>query len=176
MRVPELDSIRIELLAGRHQRQAFDCGEPELDRFLREFAGQNDRRDISRTFVAVEDGSARVLGYYSSRTGSLRAEVLPLRDRRRLPRYPVPVIHLARLAVDRAGQGRGLGACLLRHCLAAALRVSQETGVLAVEVLAMSPQARGFYLHYGFCPLQDDLDHLYLPIRAIRKAGSAASC
>lgn len=95
---------------------------------------------------------------------------LPEVERRRLPRYPIPVVHLARLAVHREAQGHGLGRWLLVHALEQVLRVAEGIAVYAVEVVAMSGAARTFYERYGFRPLQDDPDPLYLSIAAIRRA------
>jgi GNAT superfamily N-acetyltransferase len=110
-----------------------------------------------------------VLGYYSLSAGSFDLSVLPEEERRKLPRHPVPVAHLGRLAVDQSTQGQGLGAFLLLDALARCERLADEIGLHAVEVQAIDDGARKFYLKYGFEPLLDDVHHLYLPMKAIRK-------
>ena len=88
---------------------------------------------------------------------------------KRLPRYPIPVVHLGRLAVDMRYQGKGLGEFLLMDALRRTQLVSEQIGVYAVEVRAIDEAARQFYLKYGFTELKDDKLHLYLPISVIRK-------
>ncbi len=158
----------IERLGAGHGLEAFDCGVAALNDYLVRFAGQNDRRGLGRTFVAVPVGAARVAGYYTLAAGSVRAEVLPPAAARRLPRYPVPVVLLGRLAVDRAAQGAGLGGALLFDALQRALRGADAVGIHAVEVVAKDAGARAFYARHGFAALQDDPLHLYLPLQTVR--------
>jgi len=156
-------------LAERHLREPFHCGVAELDEFLKRYARQNDERGISRTYVATRGGDLRVLGYYTLRAGAVAAEDLPPAEVRRLPRYPVPVVHLARLAVDRTVAGEGLGALLLVSSLARAQRISQEIGAYAVEVMAKTEGAALFYEKFGFRRLADDRLHLYLSMKTVAK-------
>lgn len=163
-------SFVVEPLSRAHDRTSFDCGEPALDEFLRRHARQNQERDVSRSYVAVrETGDARVLGFYTLASGSLAAERLPEEARRRLPRYPVPVVHLARLAVDRSARGLGLGEALLFDALRRAARAGEVVGIFAVEVVAKHERAREFYLKYGFLPLTDNHLNLYLPLATVRE-------
>ncbi len=155
----------IEPLSPTHDRTAFDCGEPSLDDFLKRFARQNDEKGLSRTYVAVLPDEPKTYGYYSLSSGAIRFDTMP----EKLPRYPVPVIHLGRLAVDRSAKGQGLGKILLLDALKRAVSVSKQLGTYAVEVYALNDAARGFYLKYGFAPLLDDEHHLYLTMKAIRK-------
>ncbi|MBI2895462.1 MAG: GNAT family N-acetyltransferase [Deltaproteobacteria bacterium] len=169
--MPDLASRwEITRLRREHDRGHFDCGEPALAEFLRRFARQNDEKGISRTFVATRPSSVVVVGYYCVRSGAVSFDALTDEERRRLPRYPVPVVHLARLAVDRTERGRGLGESLLMHCFERTLRVSEEIGVRAIEVQAKDQAARGFYGRYGFKSLLDDVQHMYLSIDVIRTA------
>jgi GNAT superfamily N-acetyltransferase len=158
----------IAALTRTHDRAGFDCGEPALDAFLARFARQNQDQGISRTYVATHTGRKRVVGYFTLSTGSVEIQDLPESDRRRLPRYPVPVIHLGRLAVDRSAAGQGLGERLLVEALRVALRASESVGAFAVEVVAKNEAARAFYGKYGFASLQDDRLHLYLPMQTVR--------
>ncbi len=158
--------IRIERLSKAHVRDAFDCGEPSLDLFIRSIARQHDDRGLGRTFVAVREGSPVVLGYYTLAVGKVAFEHVP--EARKLPRIPIPVVLLGRLAVDRTAQGAGLGETLLMHALWRTLRIADQAGVYAVEVDAVSEPAVRFYRRYGFTPLLDDTRHLYLPMKVIR--------
>ncbi len=160
---------RIEPLGNEHERAGFSCGQPTLDQFLQQLASQHAKRDFSRTYIAVLPPALRVLGYYSLSAGSFDLSVLAEEQRRKLPRHPVPVAHLGRLAVDQTAQGQGLGAFLLLDALARCERLADEIGLHAVEVYAIDEAARKFYLKYGFEPLLDDGHHLYLPMKAIRK-------
>ena len=160
--------IRIEALAGEHDRAAFSSGVEALDTFLHRYARQNEQRGVGRTFVAVDEATGALVGYYTLSASSVRFEHLPDAAARRLPHYPVPVVHLGRLAVAARAQGRGLGGALLYDALARALRVSGEIGLYAVEVIAKDEAARRFYEHHGFHGLEDDPLHLYLPMETVR--------
>lgn len=157
----------IERLSSSHIRDSFDCGEPALDEYLRRYAGQHDRKGLGRTYVAVERGGSVVKGYYTIASGAVSFEVVP----ENLPRHPVPVVLLARLAVDRTARGQGLGAMLLVHALKRAQDISEHLGVHAVVVDALNDGARAFYLKYGFSALLDDPLHLFLSMKKIRQLG-----
>jgi GNAT superfamily N-acetyltransferase len=156
-------------LRRSHRREAFDCGRPMLNEWLKDRAGQYDRRDLSRTFVATRPGETAVLGYYAICTHRVLYEDLPTTESKTLPRLDVPVVLLARLAVDRSVQGRGLGALLLIDALKKSEGISEQVGIRAVEVDAIDDDARDFYLKFGFHPLLDDPQHLFLPMHEIRK-------
>lgn len=164
------DPWRIVLLDEMHDRTAFDCGTEEMNLYLRERAGQNSRRDISRTYVAVTAStSTRIDGYYMLTLRSIGFQELP--KEKRLPRYPIPLIHLGRLAVAVGQQGKGLGRLLLLDALGRAVNISDEGGGYAVEVFALHEQAAQFYARYGFVPVDDeDPLRLYLTIQTIRNA------
>jgi hypothetical protein len=87
-----------------HDRTAFSCGAPELDRYLREHASQDIKRDIARVFVAVRPEATTVCGYYSLSATSFQRDELPAEQAKKLPRYPVPAVLLGRLAVDHDAQ------------------------------------------------------------------------
>ena len=151
-----------------HDRTSFDCGTEEMNRYLREQAGQNAKQDVSRTYVAARrTDPTTVGGYYTLTLRSVGFQALP--KEKRLPRYPIPLIHLGRLAVSIRFQGQGLGRRLLLDALRRALRTSEEVGGYAVEVYALHAQAASFYVQYGFVPVDDDDPlHLYLTMKAIR--------
>jgi GNAT superfamily N-acetyltransferase len=156
----------IERLGPKHDRAAFDCGHATLDDWLKQRAGQFDRRDLARTYVAVRRGESNVLGYYAISAHGVRRENLPDDQAKGLPRSDVPVVLLGRLAVDRAVQGRGLGSLLLTHALRRVELLSEQVGIRAVEVDAIDDAARSFYLRFGFVPLIDG----WCPKRIERRA------
>lgn len=156
-----------EPFAPHHDRSAFACGKPLLDDFLRARVGQYEKRRLGKTFVAVQPGDKRVIGYYTLSAGAVAFEHLPAAAARKLPKHPVPVVLMARLAVDASVQGKGLGEGLLLDALQRALDLSTGLGVHAVEVDALDESAAAFYRKYGFTPLLDDPLHLYLPLTTV---------
>jgi GNAT superfamily N-acetyltransferase len=162
---------RIERLTDAHDRSGFSCGKPSLDDFLKNLAGQYDRRDFARTYVAVAPQNLAVQGYYTLSAGSLDLSLLPQAARKKLPRHPAPVATLGRLVVTQAAQGRKLGKALLVNALLRCSQSSGEVALFAVEVQAIDDEAKEFYLKYGFAPLADDALHLYLAMKAIRQLG-----
>lgn len=158
--------FRIDPLAKNHRRESFDCGEPALNLFLQQFARQNAVSGLSRTFVAVRPGHLDVCGYYSVSTGAISFDIVP----EKLPRYPIPTVHLGRLAVDLKMHGNRLGEFLLFDALKRAVDAAELLGIFAVELYAISDRAKSFYLHYGFLPLIDDDLHLYLPIETMKRS------
>jgi ribosomal protein S18 acetylase RimI-like enzyme len=161
--------VVIERLARSHDRQSFDCGVRSLNEFLQKHARQNAEEDVSRTYVAISIASSPVLGFYTICSGSVEREHMPDATAKRLPRYPVPVINLARLAVDVSQQGLGLGRNLVVDALRRVQRIAEEVGIRAVTVDAIDDRARHFYEKFGFEPLLDDRLHLFLQMSAIRK-------
>ena len=155
-------------LRADYDRPAFDCGKPSLDTYLKSYALQNQKKNISPTFVALYPGSNRIAGYYTVSSGSVAFEVLSKEQQKGLPKYPIPVVHVGRLAVDQTAQGQRLGEVLLMDAMRRAKRVAtSELGICGVEVNALDEQARTFYLKYGFTELADDKLHLYLPMNVI---------
>jgi GNAT superfamily N-acetyltransferase len=159
----------IRRLDKAHDRSVFNCGQPMLNEWLKDRAGQFDRRDLSRTFVATRPDEAPVLGYYAVSTHRVIYDVLPSTEAKGLPRLDIPVVLIGRLAVDQSVQGQGLGALLLVDALRRSMQISEQVGIRAVEVDALDDTARNFYLKFGFRPLLDDPRHLFIPMQEIRK-------
>lgn len=155
----------VEPLSTRHDRDAFDCGEPSLNDFLKRYARQNDDKGLGRTYVAVRPDDSHIYGYYTIASASVRFDAIP----EKLPRYPIPMVHLGRLAIDQAAKGQGLGKALLADALARVAGFADHLGIYAVEVYALNEAAKEFYLKFGFTPLLDDPLHLYMPMKTIRK-------
>jgi GNAT superfamily N-acetyltransferase len=162
----------IERLAEHHDRREFDCGQPSLSEWIRQYASQNEKRDLSRTYVAVRPGSFRVFGYYSLASCQIRYTDLPARRAKKLPRsQAIPAALIGRLAVDQAIQGQGLGAILLSDALGRTVRLAEQIATHAIVVDAIDEQARGFYLKHGFEELLDDPLHLFIPMNIVRQLG-----
>jgi GNAT superfamily N-acetyltransferase len=135
-------------LAATHKLSDFQCGEASLDDWLKRRALANHLSGASRTFVAA-DADAQVFGYYAMAAGAVTHQAATSSVRRNMPE-PVPVMVLARLAVDQRAQGIKLGAALLQDAVHRALAVSENAGVRALLVHALNEQAKQFYQHYGF--------------------------
>jgi len=135
-------------LTSVHLLNDFECGEHTLDEWLKRRAMSNQLNGASRTFVVVDEES-RVCGYYAMAAGAVSHQLATSAVRRNMP-DPVPVMVLGRLAVDRRAQGIKLGAAMLQDAVNRAIVVSQNTGVRALLVHAISDRAKQFYEHYGF--------------------------
>lgn len=172
--------MEIRALRETDDRTAFRSGDADLDRFLVKYAGQNQfRYHLGTTYVAC--GAGRILGYATLAPGQIEVDRLPARRRKRLPGYPLPILRLARLAVDIAAQGQGIGTALLRFVFRLALRLADEYGCTGVVVDA-KPDAVTFYEGLGFFALEVLEGHgaarpmptsLFLPIGDIRAATGA---
>jgi GNAT superfamily N-acetyltransferase len=154
----------VELLNEIHILEQFDCGEHEsLTTWLRRFARINQAGNSARTYVVHR--SQYVVGYYSLAASGVRKEEASVRGAKGQPNHPVPVILLARLAIDKTEQHQGLGPALLKDALQRCRRAAKEIAARAVLVHAIDEKARGFYRHFGFedCAV-DDL-HLMLLLK-----------
>ncbi|MDR1950415.1 MAG: GNAT family N-acetyltransferase [Spirochaetaceae bacterium] len=156
-------------LQKNHSVKTFDCGNAVLNEYLRRYALKNDRLSIGKTFVALDDEN-RIAGYLTISGAQIDKAVLPEPVQMKLPRYPVPALRIARLAVDKKRQGQGTGAWLLRHAFIKALQIADMAGIYAVIVDAIDENAKGFYLKYGFIPFQAEPLALFLPLETIRQA------
>lgn len=158
---------RIEALGPEHDREAFSCGVDALDQYLRRFARQHARTNISRTYVAAID--RQIHGFYSLSMAGIRKDNIPSDQRLRFPNFPLPVARLARLAVALPHQKQGLGELLLADALHRCLRLSMEIGMVGVIVDAKDEGARRWYERYEFQSLPDSPLTLWLPTAAIER-------
>lgn len=144
--------MEIRIFRSSDDRSHFRSGDPELDRFLHRYAGQNQfRHHIGTTYVAADN--VRIFGYATVAPGHVEIDELPPGFRRKLPSYPLPILRLGRLAVDESVRGQGLGQELLRFVLQLALRLANDHGCTGVLVDAKA-EAVGFYEKLGFMPLE----------------------
>jgi ribosomal protein S18 acetylase RimI-like enzyme len=158
----------IVALEARHDRSAFSCGKPPLDDYIRKYALQNQERGYGRTYVAVRDRSLIVDGFFTLAMTSVAFANLPESLRKRCPRYPMPAALLAQIAIDRGSQGQGFGETLLFEAIQRIIVASEVIAARAIVVKAIDEGAAGFYLKYGFLPLQDLPGQFYLPIDTAR--------
>jgi GNAT superfamily N-acetyltransferase len=165
-----------EAIRKTHNREAFDCGDQALNEFLRRYARKSHERGGAKTFLAIDDDDEKtILGFYSLGPASVDYARTPEIIRRGLARHDVPGFRLARLAVHRNWQGKGLGGQLLlsagRRCLLAAV----EVGGVALVIDAKNDRVTRWYAGYGAVPLSDAPLSLLLPLAtiesALRKAG-----
>ena len=148
-----------------HNRTNFSCGRPELDRYIREIASQDTKRDLARVFVVLD--GADVVGFYSLSGDIVKKEDLPESHAKKLPHRPIPAVLLGRLAVDNTQQGQGLGLEMLVDAQDRVLRASESIGFRMITVDAKDGVVE-FYLKYGFVRFPDDSNRLFLPIATLR--------
>lgn len=157
----------VEKIRANHDTESFDCGKAELNRFLNRFAFANHRAHTAQTYVVCR--GLRVVGYYSLTVGQASHENAPARIAQGIASHPIPLMILARLAVDTGEQGRGLGAALLKDVLYRSAKAADITGIRALFVHAKDEQAIAFYEHFNFRPSPTDPQHLFLLMKDILK-------
>jgi len=155
----ELSDLTIELLDRRvHDRGGFSCGVAALDEYLKKHANQNQKDNISKAFVAYQKNSSvnpkAIHGYYTLSSGHIVWDKLPDKIKSTLPKYPVPIAKIGRLAVDSHYQKFGVGGLLLHDALMRVVSISRDMGIFAVVVDAKDG-AKQFYLNYGFNVLNE---------------------
>lgn len=160
-----------EPLSDGHQLGAFDCGEPALDDWLQRHARASHASGGARVYVTTgSDDPRTVVGYYALAAAQVEPADATLRTAKGQPaQRPIPVILLARLAVDRAHHGRRVGSSLLRDALLRVLQAAETIGVRALVVHAKHHRARAWYEQYGFEPSPTDPLHLVLLVKDLKK-------
>lgn len=155
----------IEKLGREHLLDAFDCGAEDLNRFLKRQALSSQQAHSAQTYVLAKDW--QVIGYYSLAAGSVTYETATDRLKKGQARHAIPVILLARLAIDRRMQGKGLGAALLKDALVRSAGAADTIGARALLVHAKDDQARTFYEHFDFESSPSDPLHLMLLMKDV---------
>jgi GNAT superfamily N-acetyltransferase len=156
-------AFRLEVLRAEHDRKVFSCGVEPLDRYFREQATQDIRRRVSACYVAVDEATSAIAGYYTLAAGGVPLDEMPSQLAKRLPRYAsVPVVRMGRLAVDQHYRGKKLGAALLWDAVLRATR--SEIAAFALVVDAKDTTAAEFYRHHGFVALDDEQRRWLLPL------------
>ena len=150
----------IEKLRREHVVDSFDCGKEDLNRFLNRQAWNNQQAHSAQTYVLVKD--LAVVGYYSLAASAVGHDEATERVKRGLARHPIPVILLARLAIDLSLQGKGIGPALLKDALLRVAQAADLIGARALLVHAKDDNAKGFYEHFDFEPSPSDPYHMLL--------------
>jgi GNAT superfamily N-acetyltransferase len=173
-------AVTIRRLEESDEVEGFDCGDEPLNNYLKRHAWTNQQKvSIGVTYAAVDESAPRiVLGYFTLATSSVPRDRFPKKYVRGLPPYDLPLILLARLAVDKRFSGRGLGQALLSEALKITLRVADEVGCRCIITDAY-PDKAGWYARYGFLPLEGTAatspQKMFLDVRTIRRALSSES-
>lgn len=167
--------VLIRRLEEFDQVEAFDCGDDPLNNYLKRHAWANQQKSsIGVTYVAIDEGAPRtVLGYFTLAIASVPRDAFPRKYVRGLPPYDLPLILLARLAVDRRFSGKGLGHALISEALKIALRVADDVGCRCIITDAYRERT-DWYARYGFIPLEGAAEtgpqRMFLDIRTLRLA------
>ena len=144
----------------------FDCGNNNLNEYLVKYARQNEYRQISRTFLLLDD--LTVIGYYTLATADLDLDCFGLEEAKKLPNYPIPCIRIARLAVDANYQSKGYGKYLLKEIIKKVVSISSVVGIYAIIVDSKN-EAVKFYEHFGFKSLETKENTLALSVATLIK-------
>jgi GNAT superfamily N-acetyltransferase len=158
---------RVEKLGPQHRLEGFDCGREELNRYLLRYAAQNQQAGAAQTYVGL--AGEIVVGYHTLAVGHVTREEAPERLTKGLARHPVPIMLLARLAVDHRWQGQGVGKALLRDAVLRTLQAAEIAGIRALAVHAKDEAARNFYEKFDFTPSPTDPMHLFVLLKDVRR-------
>jgi ribosomal protein S18 acetylase RimI-like enzyme len=163
-------SVRIEPLGPGHDRTAFSCGNAVLDRYIREQATQDTRRNVARVFVAVTpDRPERIAGFFTLSATSVAASDLAPELAKRLPRYPIPAALIGRLAVDISFARRGLGSILVADAIGKAIAATENLAITVVVVDPIDDAARAFYAAFGFRGLEGEQRRMFSTLPTVRR-------
>lgn len=160
----EVPYSQLAPLDGGHDRTTFDCGVSALNLYLRNYALQNQKRGIVRNYATTHADSKVIVGYYSLVYASLDQKLLPAKLLKGLGKYDIPVMLLARLAIDRREQGQGLGKALLKDAILRTMQAAEIAGLKLLLVHAKDETAADFYHKHGFEQILDDPLKLFLPV------------
>jgi GNAT superfamily N-acetyltransferase len=160
-------ALRIEKISRHHDTSTFDCGEQALNDFLSRFALTNQNADSGITYVACDGDD--IIGFYTLVSGAVSHADASDRLKKGLPRHPVPLMILARMAVATARKGEGLGKWLLKDAVKRTLAVADIAGVRALLVHAKNDTVADFYANFGFARSEFDPLHLYVLTKELRK-------
>ncbi|MFB2768514.1 GNAT family N-acetyltransferase [Pelatocladus sp. BLCC-F211] len=163
-----LDSLDIS--RSSLKKISFDCGNSDLNDYLKKYALINDRNGVAKIFVAVSKESQVIVGYYTSSASTISTQAIPDELRGNFPKE-TPALLIGRIAVEQSMQGRGIGKRLLRHAFEYAIEISQKTGVYAIRIDAKNEQIKEYYKkELGFLEFQDRPLSLFLPLVTIKQA------
>ncbi len=156
----------VRKLAATDRIDAFDCGQAALNQFLQRYALVNQRAGSAQTYVCCQNDV--VVGFYSLAVGSVDPDAAPPRVMKGLARHPVPVMILARLAVGKEHQRKGLGQALLKDALLRTAQAADIAGIRCVLVHAKDAAAQRWYESWEFEPSPSDPYHLFLMLKDLK--------
>ncbi len=161
------ETRRVEKLRRDHAVEDFDCGRPELNQYLIRYAWQNQIAGASLTYLGLVGHV--VAGFHTLAAGQVLFEDAPARLTKGLARHPVPIMLLARLAVDHRWQGQGVGKALLKDAMQRTLQAADVAGIRAFAVHAKDEEAKRFYERFDFEPSPSDPMHLFVLLKDVRR-------
>ena len=167
--------LKIETLSHNHDRKGFDCGNDELNQYLKKITRQHLNKGMSRTFVLIDDNEPqKILGYFTLSSCEILVEKLP---RKYAKKYPsrAPAAKLARLAVVQKRQRQGFGTHMMINAIERIIKVSEHLGIIGFFVDAKDDAAKKFYEQFGFISLPDNPLELFLPLATLKKAFAISS-
>ena len=159
--------MKIEVLQAHHQKKSFNCGQDDLNKFIKQYASQHQKSGTSKTYVAIDDDTQQVRGFYCLSSTSIGFDEVDAVLTQRSPRYPLPCVVIGRFAVDQTAQGRGIGKVLLAHALKQVSKVAQIIGVNFIVIHAKDQKAMEFYQRFGFISLTSNPLTLIYPVSEI---------
>ncbi len=164
-------NIKIVPVSKSIERKVFNCGIDELDQYLRQFSIPNDKKNIGKTFVAVEESKPdKPIGYYTVSMAQILFTDLPDSIKKGIPKYPVPAMRIGKLAVDSNFKGMRIGSFLLKDAFMRAVNISSEVALYCVIVDALNEAAKSFYLKYGFVAFEENPLTLVISLNTIKAA------
>lgn len=160
--------VSIKEIRSKTVLKKFDCGTEVLNSFLVRYALKNDELGIGRTFIALDDDD-QISGYFTLATAQVAYKEIPEDYKVKLPKYPIPALRIARLAVSKDLQGKGIGKWLLAHAFTKIIQVADVTGLYFIIVDAKET-SKSFYEHYGFQKFIDEDLFYFMLVDTVRKA------
>jgi len=158
---------RVEKLRADHKIDDFDCSKEQFNRYLVRYAWTNQQAGAAQTYVGLVGDT--VVGYHTLTVGEVTREEASERLTKGLARHPVPIMLLARLAIDRRWQGRGIGTALLRDAMERTLQAADIAGIRAFAVHAKDEEARAFYQKFDLVPSPADPMHLFVLLKDVKR-------
>ena len=179
----EHPAFRIELFdAARHDRAEFDCGVERLNNYLKLSAKKQQKDDMTRVYVVVEEGSPRILGYHAINVGMMNVDALERRPRGAPDHGEIPVLFLGQVAVDQEARGRGLGGILMHHVFAKACVIADAAGCHAIilDVISDGGEAefarrKAWYESFGFATFASSPARMFVAMTQVRAVVQASS-
>lgn len=152
---------------SKKELSLFSCGNEKLDKYLKEFATKNDKSGYGKTFVLIDN--KEIIGYYTLSTASITFDEMDEEYKKYNPRYPIPSVRIARLAINKNKQNKGYGKLLLKDAF---LRIADVSNIVGVKLVIVDAKESSisFYTQFGFEKLKESSLTFFLPIDVLLKA------